>query len=138
VLAATGGLHVAWARGSSFPFSTRAELADAVVGTSRVPEPPACYAVAGALLTAAALVEGAPRPTSHIRRIGLVGVAGILALRGVLGLAGHTDLVAPGSSSVRFRRLDRRVYAPFCLALSTGAWAAFRRAGQSPGGRGCA
>jgi hypothetical protein len=134
----TAGLHVAWGRGSSFPFSTRDELADAVVGTPRVPGPAACHAVAGALAAAAALVEGAPAPTSHLRRIGLLGVAGLLALRGGLGLAGHTDLLAPGSVSERFRRLDRRVYAPLCLALSTGAWAAFRRAGPSPPRRGCA
>ena len=87
-LAATAGLRVAWGRGSSFPFSTRDEPADAVVGTPRVPGPPACYAVAGALGVAATLVEGVPAPAPHLRRIGLLGVAGILAMRGVLGLAG--------------------------------------------------
>ena len=37
------------------------------------------------------------------------------------GLAGRTDLLVPGSESERFRRLDRRVFGPACLALATGA-----------------
>jgi hypothetical protein len=45
-------------------------------------------------------------------------VAAVLSGRGLLGLAGRTDVVSPGSSSARFRRLDRRVYSPLCLALA--------------------
>jgi hypothetical protein len=33
-------------------------------------------------------------------------------------MAGRTDLLAPGSSSERFRSLDRRVYSPICLTLA--------------------
>jgi hypothetical protein len=119
-LAAIAGLHVAWGRGSPFPFSDRDQLADAVVGTRRVPSPSACYAVAGALGAAAGLVQGVPTLPHELRRLGLLGVAGVLGLRGVLGLAGRTDLVSPGSDSGRFRRLDRRLYAPLCVALALG------------------
>jgi hypothetical protein len=120
-LAAIAGLHVAWGRGSPFPFADRDQLADAVIGARRVPSPAACYVVAGALGTAAALVEGAPPLPPELRRVGLLGVAGVLGLRGALGLVGRTDLVSSGSDSPRFRRLDRRLYAPLCVALALGA-----------------
>ncbi len=41
--------------------------------------------------------------------------------RAVLGLTGNTQLVAPGEISESFRRWDRRLYTPLCLALSAGA-----------------
>src|ERR1017187_5809147 len=53
-------LHAAWGGGKSFPFRDRERLADAIVGTAAVPPAPACYAVAGALTAAAALVQGLP------------------------------------------------------------------------------
>ena len=53
-------------------------------------------------------------------------MAGVLGLRGGLGLFGKTDLVSPGSNSERFLRLDRRIYAPLCIALSLGSLAASR------------
>jgi Protein of unknown function (DUF3995) len=137
-LAATAGLHLAWGAGSSVPFSTRDELADAVIGSRQVPGPVACYGVAGALGAAVALVEGKPAPPPGLRRVGLLGVAGMLALRGVLGLAGRTDLISPGSASPRFRRLDRRVYAPLCLALSAGAVTTFINVSGSRARHGCA
>jgi hypothetical protein len=42
----------------------------------------------------------------------------VLAVRGTLGLAGMTHVLSPGSTSARFRTLDRRVYSPLCLALA--------------------
>ena len=52
--------------------------------------------------------------------------ADALAVRGLLGLAGRTDIVSPGSSSSRFRELDRRLYSPLCLALAALALPAAR------------
>jgi hypothetical protein len=122
-LASLGGLHLAWATGSSFPFIDRTALADSVVGTNQVPSSGACVAVAAALFSGAVLVGGVPGTGTRIRRIGLVGLTAVLAGRGGLGLVGRTDLVSPGSSSVAFRRLDRRIYSPLCLALAAGsAW----------------
>jgi hypothetical protein len=126
VLAALAGLHVAWGRGSAVPFADRGELADAVIGRQQVPGPGACYAVAAALGVGAALVGGVPGVSHDRRRAGLLGMAGVLGLRGALGLVGMTDLLSPGSTSERFRRLDRRVYSPLCLALAAGSLAARR------------
>jgi hypothetical protein len=117
-------LHAAWGAGKSFPFRDREHLADAVVGNAAVPPAPACYAVAGALTAAAALVQGFPAGHPTLRRVGLLGVAVVLGGRGVLGLTGRTDLVSPARTSARFRRLDRNLYSPLCLALASGAWSA--------------
>lgn len=120
-LVALGALHVAWGQGSTVPFSNRDDLNDAVIGRRTTPSPGACFAVAGALLTAAALVADVPRLPRALQRLGVAGVATVLASRAALGFAGRTDLASPGSSSTRFRRLDRRVYSPLCLALAAGA-----------------
>jgi Protein of unknown function (DUF3995) len=117
-------LHAASGAGKSFPFRDRELLADAAVGTVAVPPAPACYAVAGALTAAAALVQGFPAGHPTLRRLGLLGVAVVLGGRGMLGLTGRTDLVSPASTSARFRRLDRNVYSPLCLAVASGAWSA--------------
>lgn len=125
-LLALAGLHVLWGRGSSFPFSDADDLSDAVVGRSSVPPPGACFAVAGALTVAAALVADVPRLPRAVQHLGVSGVAVVLATRSGLGFVRRTDVVSPGSGSSRFRRLDRRVYSPLCLALAAGAIASRR------------
>ena len=112
------GLHAVWGLGATWPLPDRASLADAVVGTDDVPPPAACFAVAGALGVGAILVGGRPRRVSRVRRWGSAGVVGVLAARGVAGLLGGTDRLSPGSTSPRFRRLDRRLYSPLCLGLA--------------------
>jgi hypothetical protein len=120
-LAGIGLLHVAWGNGSAWPMANRADLSDAVLGspglTSRS-SAGACYVMGGALGAAAALVAGGPERLERPRRVAVAGIAAVLAGRGVLGLAGRTDLVSPVSTGARYRRLDRRVYAPLCLALA--------------------
>jgi hypothetical protein len=118
VLLGLAGLHTAWGAGSAWPFADREALADAVVGTTEVPGPAACFAVSGALAVAAALVAGWPARRPAARTLGVAGVTAVLAARGTLGLAGRTQLVSPASRSARFSRLDRRVYSPLCLALA--------------------
>ena len=120
-LASIAGVHVAWGLGSPFPFATRAELADAVIGSGAVPPPGACYAVATALFAASALVADVRIGPRRVRRLGRQVVGGVLTVRGIAGLAGRTDVLSPGSASPRFRRLDRRVFSPLCLALALGA-----------------
>jgi hypothetical protein len=119
-LGALAAIHVAWATGSPWPLTDRAALADAVIGRAgaEVPSPAACLAVASALTTAASLVGGRPRRTPRLRGMGVIGVVAILGTRGTFGLAGRTDLISPGSSSPRFRALDRRFYSPICLTLA--------------------
>jgi hypothetical protein len=121
VLLGVGALHAAWGRGAAFPFRDREGLNDAVIGRRTTPSPAACFAVAGALTAAAALVADVPRLPRPVQRVGVSGVAAVLATRAALGFAGRTDLASPGSVSTRFRRLDRRVYSPLCLALAAGA-----------------
>ena len=130
-LAGVAALHLAWGAGSTFPFDTPADLADAVVGTPAgvgPPPPAACAAVAVALLSGTGLVLGRPRLPRSLRRAGLVVMTAVLGARGVLGLTGATDLVSPGSTSERFRRNDRRIYSPLCLALAAGSARALRSA----------
>lgn len=131
VLAALSALHLAWGLGSSIPFRSRDELADAVVGTSVVPPPRACFAVAGALAAGAALAAPVAPTALGVRRPALRVMAGVFGLRGALGLLGRTEVVSPGSNSERFLRLDRRLYAPLCLALSLGALVAARTGTQA-------
>ena len=118
-------VHVAWGRGSTWPFRDQETLNDAVIGRDATPSAPACYAVAGALTLAAVLVSGEP-VRLPLRRLGTAGVVTVLATRGLLGLVGRTDLAVHGSESARFRRLDRRVYAPLCLTLAALSSSALR------------
>ena len=117
-LGALAGLHVAWGLGASWPLGDRATLADAVIGRADVPPAAACWGVAGALGAAAAFVAERPRTRPRLRRVVAAGVVLALTGRGLLGLAGRTDVVSPGSSSARFRELDRRRYSPLCLVLA--------------------
>ena len=123
------GLHAAWGVGSAWPAADRRALAGAVIGVrpgpdagpqdSGMPGAGACFAVSGALAAAGALVAGWPaRRWPRLHRLGTCGVVGVLASRGTLGLTGQTRLVSPVSESERFRRLDRRIYSPACLALA--------------------
>jgi hypothetical protein len=116
-------LHVLWAAGASWPAEDREALADAMAGRvgGSVPSPAACLAVAALLASASALVAGRPRKLPRLRRAGTIGVSLVLGVRGACGMAGRTDLVSPGSTSPRFRRLDRRAYSPLCLALAASA-----------------
>ena len=100
-LAGLGALHVAWGRGSTFPFADEAELTDAVVGRDVTPSRAACFAVAGALGTAAMLVTRAGTGGGRLSRIGAAGVAAALLGRASFGFAGRTELVSPGSQRGR-------------------------------------
>jgi Protein of unknown function (DUF3995) len=126
-LSATGllgiaGLHVLWATGSSWPMKDGSDLSGARSHTAAE-----CLAVAGLLGAAAGFVAGRPRRLPQLSRAGGAVVVAVLTTRGAFGLAGRTDILVPGASSDRFRALDRRVYAPLCLALALGALPATRR-----------
>ncbi len=124
MLVGIAGVHVVWGLGSTWPFPDRETMNDRVIGRDAAPSAPACYAVAAALTLAAVLVSGRP-VRLPMRRTGAAGVAAVLTTRGVLGLAGRTDLAVPGSVSPSFRHLDRVAFSPLCLtiaALSSPAW----------------
>ena len=124
-LLATGGLHVAWGRGSTFPFTTSAALTDNVVGASRVPSRRACYTVAAGLGGAAVLVSIPDRGLTHRRLVGSLAV--LFAIRAFFGFGGRTDLLVAGSTSTAFRRNDRWVFSPVCIGLALGFAVGSRR-----------
>jgi hypothetical protein len=130
-LASVGALHVAWGTGATFPFADAAELADAVAGTPAVPSPVACYTVASLLGVAAAVTAGAPRPDALGRRLAVVGVAVVLGVRAAAGLMGRTDALVGWPTGERFRRNDRRYFAPLCGVLAAGAAWSLRGARRS-------
>lgn len=122
-----GGVHVAWGRGSSFPFPTAEKMHDAVIGRPVSPSPASCYAVAGLLTIAAGATVGLPSRRSRLRKLAVIGTASVLATRAGFGFSGRTDALVPGSASPRFRLLDRRVYSPLCLALAVGVMTSLGR-----------
>jgi hypothetical protein len=128
-LAAIAGLHVAWGLGSSFPLRGREELFETVAGgADDAPGPLACFAVAGCLATSATAIAGRPRALPRLRRGAAAGTSAALGARALLGFAGRTELVAPGGRvSERFRRQDRRVYSPLCLAIAVAGAPAWLR-----------
>ena len=117
-LLAAAAIHVAWGRGSSFPFASRHDLTDSVAGSSRPPSPAACAAVATGLAAAAVIVAVPPRGRLHRAALGVL--ATVFAVRATFGFAGRTDLLVPGSDSPTFRRNDRRLFSPLCAALALG------------------
>lgn len=117
-LLAIAGLHVFWGLGSSFPFQSREQLTDSVIGGDEFPPLLACFAVASALVLAAVLVAGLVPIPSRIRKIALRVIAATLATRGIAGALGRTSMLSPGSVSPTFIRLDKKIYAPLCLWLA--------------------
>jgi hypothetical protein len=121
-----GGLHAAWACGSSFPLADRDGLAETVMGTTSVPGPLPCFGMAAALLFASSAVQNRPHGPGGCAAWALAASAGVLGRRALIGLAGKTGVVSPGSSGIRFRSLDRRFYAPVGLGLAAGVLGAWR------------
>lgn len=119
-LAGIGGLHVAWARGSSWPFPDRERLAAAVAGVESgdFAPPGVTYVVSGLLLGAAGLLVAAEHGPASVRPLARLGssVAGAVLLgRGAVGLARPGLL--PAGDVAPFARLNRGLYSPLCLAL---------------------
>jgi hypothetical protein len=117
-LACAAGLHALWGAGAAWPASDRRRLAEVVAGTDEMPSPGACFAVAGTLLVAAALVAGAGVRRRPVRLARAAVSAGLL-VRGVTGVTGTTGLLVPWTPSAGFRARDRRWYGPLCLALGS-------------------
>lgn len=120
-LLALAVLHVYWGRGGVWPGRSAAELVGMVVGSrleQPMPGPLACGVVAGLLGSAAVLVAGVGLfdQSAWPWRIGCMGVAAVLGLRGV---AGYFDArVRPEIVGQPYERLNRRLYSPACLGLA--------------------
>lgn len=127
-LAGAAAVHALWASGSTWPERDYDDLADLVVGRAPFPSRPLTAGVAGLLVTASTLSAAASGPTppqSRIVRAGVKAVAATLLVRGVGGLA--VSSLAVGDASDTFRRWDRRVYSPLCIALGAGVAVSGRR-----------
>lgn len=135
VLAAIGVLHAAWGLGSHWPCESEASLvrtAGGSPGATRMYPPSACFTVAAMIvgisvwpLFAAGLLP-APWP-SWLTLLAGAGIAAVFVARGV---AGYVPAWRRLHSAEPFATLDRRVYAPLCLAIGTGFFILLLRGSQ--------
>lgn len=119
IVGAAGLVHAVWGAGSTWPADSSDELADLVVGKRPMPGPRECAAVA-ALLGAATIgttlaTVGGQGPIVGLTRRGSKIAAGVLLVRGVGGLA--AEALTVGDLAPEFRRWNRRLYSPLCIAL---------------------
>jgi hypothetical protein len=119
-LLAAAALHLLWAIGFWWPIRDEAALARAVVGVrgiKRMPGAAACSAVVVALLFAAMWARTLVR-VDHwlVTAVGLA-LAAVFLGRGAATYAGLIRRLAPEEP---FAALDRRWYAPLCLAFGAG------------------
>ena len=115
-LTGVGALHAAWAAGSSWPAKSDKELARAVAGDKRMPDPEPTAGVAAAALVGGAIAGGAmgegALPVALRRGAGLV-----LLARGALGGNAALALLGRPEGGKRFVELDNRYYRPLCAVL---------------------
>ncbi|MFF3326349.1 DUF3995 domain-containing protein [Streptomyces sp. NPDC002889] len=118
-LGAVGALHGIWTF-SPWPLASRAEFARTVVGVAEadLPTPELTAAVAAALGAASYVIAARADLVPQVRprrlvRQGVWGVAGVLLLRGSIGLVSS----ALTSRPTDFTRWDLALYSPLCLAL---------------------
>jgi hypothetical protein len=122
LLAAIAALHVVWTR-SPWPCATREAFARTVLGTAhavQMPSDGATYVVALLLLVAAwialARVTLLPWPApAWTLRVGAYVAGGVLALRGVAGIA--QAILQPAATTPEFAFWSGWCYSPLALAL---------------------
>ena len=118
---AVGAVHVAWGRGSSWPFASRRELAQKVVGSNDFPDATACYVVAaGAFSTAVAFSKKTPGAGNvFFRRLVVLAVAA----RSIAGGQKATEVLRLPQPGQAFLEADQKLYRPltaiFALAAAT-------------------
>lgn len=125
VLFALAALHAFWGLGGRWPGHDDASLVERIVGRTkgmRAPSPMACFAVAAALLAAAALVwlHSAQFFTGGAATIAAVGFWGAALVFLLRGLAGFVPSVFRYAEGTVFHRLNRVFYSPLCLAITAG------------------
>jgi hypothetical protein len=121
-LSGAAAIHALWATGTNWPGTDRIDLARKVVGSETFPTNRDTWIVVGLLATATSLTVAASRGLRNhrLRRLvglGASGVAAVLALRGVGGLALSTARLLSGSK-VPFVSRDLLMYSPLCLVLA--------------------
>ncbi|MDP3278068.1 MAG: DUF3995 domain-containing protein [Deltaproteobacteria bacterium] len=125
ILLGLSALHVAWARGSTYPAKSHTELARLVVGEglgdTAMPRALATWAVAIALaLSAAGLLalgaSGTPPTLTPTLRLAAALMALVFALRGVGGF--FEVHVRPAIRGTPYMRWSRLLYSPIALGLA--------------------
>ncbi len=117
VLIVLAALHLMWALGWWFPIREEAALARAVVGTRGVTEMPGAAATS---LVVVALLFAAAWPWFPPNRLTGMGLAGLATVFVARGVAGYLPSWRARMPEEPFATLDRRYYAPLCLALGAG------------------
>ena len=122
VLAAIAVLHAAWGLGSHWPCESEESLVRSAGGTPgarRMYPPSACFTVAALLAGVSVwpLFVVGLLPEAWPRWLTLLSGAGIAAVFLGRGVAGYVPAWRRLQSAEPFATLDRRYYAPLCLAL---------------------
>ncbi len=125
VLAAIAVLHAAWGLGSHWPCESEAVLvrtAGGTPGATRMYPPSSCFLVAALLAGVSVwpLFAVGVLPEAWPRWLTVLAGAGIALVFLARGVAGYTPAWRRLQSAEPFATLDRRYYAPLCLALGTG------------------
>lgn len=116
-VAGIGGLHLAWAFGSSFPAGDERRLAEWVIGWTSMPPRWASAVVGVGLVSAAgALAATVAGNTARAVRVGALLATVAIGLRGVLG-----PLDSLGRVATTYGTANLALYTPLCLALGAGA-----------------
>lgn len=122
LLLAVGALHAAWASGVVWPGKDREDLARRVISSGELPGAVPCVVVAGLLGCAAVVTQAGVRTAGPFGAIpypiadtATATASGVLALRGIVGLA--TACWGRRTRSP-FRELDAALYSPFCVGVA--------------------
>ncbi|MET9951759.1 DUF3995 domain-containing protein [Streptomyces sp. NPDC006339] len=117
-LLGVGVLHVLWAVGVSWPATSQEDLArNATPDAAEIPR--LLTALVAALSAGAAYValaahwDGLRLAPDWLYRVGIWGLVVVMALRGLV-----EPFASAGKGNGRYNRLNRRVYAPFCVVLA--------------------
>lgn len=123
ILMAIAAIHVAWARGVTWPADDEASLVAMVIGSegmSRLPPSKLTYIVAGALavgaVTALLLGFDVVLPENALGYVG-AGYTAVFVLRGLLGYLPPWRKRHPVEP---FATLDRIFYSPACILIGEG------------------
>lgn len=119
VLLVIASLHLMWAIGWWFPIRDERRLARAVVGArgiERMPGAIACSLVVVVLLGVASVIWW---PETILKTLALCACGAVFLLRGVVAYVPAFRRFGPEQP---FATLDKRCYAPLCLALGAGLW----------------
>jgi hypothetical protein len=125
VLGAIAALHAAWGLGSHWPCESEERLvatAGGTPGAKRMYPPSACFTVAALLAGVSAwpLFAAGLLPVAWPNWLTWLAGAGIAAVFIARGIAGYLPAWRRLHSNEPFATLDRRIYAPLCLALGAG------------------